>query len=142
MLWQRTLGDESEATKFRRPRRRISSARWELRIRNTLRWKSLKIKCLCIFGWVIEMKIIKLKEFPFSWKNINHLFHLSNQITDGDRFLCFCFLTALELIRISSLEELIVWTEKQIQKLLIYFELKRYFSLKNISYPLNIDYFI
>ena len=26
MLWQRTLGDESEATKFRRPRRRISSA--------------------------------------------------------------------------------------------------------------------
>ena len=61
MLWQRTLGDESEATKFRRPRRRISSARWELRIRNTLRWKSLKIKCLCIFGWVIEMKIIKLR---------------------------------------------------------------------------------
>ena len=38
--------------------------------------------------------------------------------------------------------ELIVCTEEQIQKLLIYFELKRYLSLKNISHPLNIDDFI
>ena len=38
--------------------------------------------------------------------------------------------------------ELIVCTEEQIQKLLIYFELKRYLSLKNIFHPLNIDYFI
>ena len=38
--------------------------------------------------------------------------------------------------------DLIVWTEKQIQKLSIYFELNRYLSLKNISYPLNIDYFL
>ena len=38
--------------------------------------------------------------------------------------------------------ELIVCTEEQIQKLLIYFELKRYLSLKNISYPLNTDYFL
>ena len=38
--------------------------------------------------------------------------------------------------------ELIVCTEEQIYKLLIYFELKRYLSLKNISYPLAIDYFL
>ena len=38
--------------------------------------------------------------------------------------------------------ELIICTEEQIQKLSIYFELKRYLSLKNISYPLNIDYFL
>ena len=38
--------------------------------------------------------------------------------------------------------ELIVFTEKQIQKLSIYFELKRYLSFKNISYPLNIDYIL
>ena len=38
--------------------------------------------------------------------------------------------------------ELIVSTEKQIQKYSIYFELRRYPSLKNISYPLNIDYFL
>ena len=40
---------------------------------------------------------------------------------------------------LSSLEngtELIVCAEEQIQKLLIYFELKRYLSFKNISYPL------
>ena len=34
--------------------------------------------------------------------------------------------------------ELIVCTEEQIQKLLIYFELKRYLSLKNISHPLKL----
>ena len=38
--------------------------------------------------------------------------------------------------------ELIVCIEEQIQKLSIYFELKRNLRLKNISYPLNIDYFI
>ena len=38
--------------------------------------------------------------------------------------------------------ELIVWTEEQIQKLSVYFELKRYLSIKNISYPLDIDYFL
>ena len=46
---------------------------------------------------------------------------------------------------LSSLEndtKLIICTEEQIQKLSIYFELKRYLSLKNISYPLNIDYFL
>ena len=46
---------------------------------------------------------------------------------------------------LSSLEnaaELIVCTEEQIQKLLIYFEIKRYLSLKNISYLLDIDYFL
>ena len=38
--------------------------------------------------------------------------------------------------------ELIVCTEEQIEKLSIYFELKRYYlSLKNISHTLNIDYF-
>ena len=41
-----------------------------------------------------------------------------------------------------SSTELIVCTEEQIQKLLIYFEIKRYLSLKNISYPLDIEYFL
>ena len=38
--------------------------------------------------------------------------------------------------------ELIICTEEQMQKMLIYFELKKYLSLKNISHQLNIDYFI
>ena len=46
---------------------------------------------------------------------------------------------------LSSLEngtELIACTEEQMQKLSVYFELKRYLSFKNISYPLDIDYFL
>ena len=38
--------------------------------------------------------------------------------------------------------ELIFCMEEQIHKFFIYFELKRYLSLKNISYPLDIEYFI
>ena len=81
-------------------------------------------------------------------KNINHLFYLSSEIIEADRPHLF-FLSVYTRIDedeyLSSLEngtELIVCTEEEIQKLSIYFELKRYLSLKNISYPLNIDYFI
>ena len=62
-----------------------------------------------------------------------HLFLLS----DGTRIDDNEYLSSLE-----DVTELIVCTEEQIQKLPICFELERYLSLKNISYPLNIDYFI
>ena len=62
-----------------------------------------------------------------------HLFVLS----DGTRIDEDEYLRNLE-----NDTELIVCTEEQIQKLSICFELKRYLGLKNISYPLNIDYFI
>ena len=62
-----------------------------------------------------------------------HLFLLSNGTRiDEDEYL-------------GTLEddtELIICTEEQVQKLSMYFELKRYLSLKNISYPLHIDYFL
>ena len=45
------------------------------------------------------------------------------------------------IMNIENASELIVCTEEQIQKLSIYFELKRYLTLKNISYSLNIDLF-
>ena len=62
-----------------------------------------------------------------------HLFLLS----DGTRIDDNEYLESLE-----NGTELIVCTEEQIQKLLIYFELKRYWSLKNFSRLLNIDYLI
>ena len=62
-----------------------------------------------------------------------HLFLLS----DGTRIDNNEYLSSLE-----NGTELIVCTEEQIQKLLIYFELKRYLNFKNICYPLNIDYFL
>ena len=55
-----------------------------------------------------------------------HLFLLS----DGTRIDEDEYLSSLEYAT-----ELIVCTEKQIQKWSICFELKRYLSLKNISYP-------
>ena len=62
--------------------------------------------------------------------------HLS-LLSDGTRIDDNEYLESLE-----NGTELILCTEEQIQKLLIYFELKRYLSLKNISCPLDIEYFI
>ena len=81
-------------------------------------------------------------------KNLNHLFHLASEIIGADRLHLFLLSDGTRIDEdqyLSSLEhgtELIVCTEEQIEKLYIYFEWKRSLSLKNISYPLNIDYFI
>ena len=81
-------------------------------------------------------------------KNIGNLFHLASEIIKADRFHLFLLSNGTRIDDneyLESLEngtELSVCTEEQIQKLSIYFELKRYLSLKNIDYSLNIDYFI
>ena len=81
-------------------------------------------------------------------KNIGNFFHLASEIIKADRFHLFLLSNGTRIDDneyLESLEngtELIVCTEEQIQKLSIYFELKRYLSLKNIDYSLNIDYFI
>ena len=89
-----------------------------------------------------------VERIPIAVKNINHLFHLANEIIVVDRLHLFLLSDGTRIDEneyLSSLEngtELIVCTEEQIQKLSIYFEWKRYFSLKTISYPLRIDYFL
>ena len=89
-----------------------------------------------------------IERIPIVMENISHLFHLTSQIIEADRFHLFLLSGSTRIDEdeyLSSLEngtELTVFTEEQIQKLLVYVELKRYLSLKNISYPLNIDYFI
>ena len=89
-----------------------------------------------------------IERIPIAAENLGHLFHLSSEIIKADRLHLFLLSDGTQIDDnkyLSSLEngtELIVCTEEQIQKLLIYFELKRYLSLKNISHPLNIDYFI
>ena len=76
-------------------------------------------------------------------KNINRLFHLASEKIEADRVHMFLVSDGSRIDEnecLSSLEngiELIVWTEKYIKKLSFYFELKRYLSLKNISYPLK-----
>ena len=73
---------------------------------------------------------------------------MASEIIKADNFHLFLLCDGTRIGNneyLSSLEngtELIVCREEQIQKLLIYFELKRYLSFENISYPLNIDYFL
>ena len=85
---------------------------------------------------------------PVAVKNIGHLFHMASEIIEADRLHLFLLSDGTRIdnnIYLESLEnrtELIVCTEEQRKKISIYFELKRYLSLKNISYPLDIDYFL
>ena len=89
-----------------------------------------------------------IERIPAAVKNIDHLFNLGSEIIETDNLYLFLLSDGTRIDDneyLESLEngtELIVCTEEQIQKLLIYFELKRYLSLKNISHPLKIDYFI
>ena len=89
-----------------------------------------------------------IERSPVAVKDIDYLFHLASEIIKADRLHLFLLSDGTRIDDneyLESLEndtELTVCTEVQIQKLLIYFELKRYLSLKNISHPLNIDYFI
>ena len=73
-------------------------------------------------------------------ENINHLFHLASQIIEADRLHLYLLSDGTRIDDneyLESLEnsaELIACTEEQIKKLSVYFELKRYLSLKNMSY--------
>ena len=88
------------------------------------------------------------EKVPVAVENIDHLFRLASEIIEADRLHLFLLSDGTRIDDneyLRSLEngtELIVCTEEQIQKLLIYFELKRYLGFKDISHPLNTDYFL
>ena len=88
------------------------------------------------------------ERIPIAMKNIDHLFRMATEMIEADRLYLFLLSEGTRIDEdeyLGSLEddtELIICTEEQVQKLSMYFELKRYLSLKNISYPLNIDYFL
>ena len=101
-----------------------------------------------IYFWLNYSNENHIERIPVGVKNIDHLFRMASEIikadnlhllllSDGTRIDDNEYLSSLEKVT-----ELIVCTEEQIQKLLIYFELKRYLSFKNISHPLDIDYFL
>ena len=90
-----------------------------------------------------------VEKIPIAVKDIDHFFRMVTEIIEADRFHLFLLSDGTRIDDneyLESLEygtELIICTEEQIQKLLVYFELKRYLSLKNISYDaLDIDYFL
>ena len=71
---------------------------------------------------------------------------MASEIIESDRLRLFLLSDGTRiddneyLERLETATVLIVCAKEQIQRLSIYFELKRYLSFKNISYPLNIDY--
>ena len=82
-------------------------------------------------------------------QDIDYLFCMAGEIIECDKLNLFLLSDGTRIYNseyLSSLEygtELIVCTEEQIQKLLIYFQLKRYLSLKNIDHDaLDINYFM
>ena len=89
-----------------------------------------------------------IEGIPVAVKNIDHLFNMASEITEADKLHLFLLSDGTRtddneyLSSLGNGTELIVCTEEQIQKFLIYFELKRYLSLKSISHPLSIDYFL
>ena len=89
-----------------------------------------------------------IEKIPVALKDIDHLFRVASEMIGDDNLHLFLLSEGTRIDNneyLKSLEndtELIVCTEEQIEKLLIYFELKRYLSLKNISHPLDIDYFL
>ena len=101
-----------------------------------------------MYFWLNYCDENHIERIPIAVENIDYLFNLASEIieTDGLHFFSLSDGTWIDDNEyIESLEngtELVICTEEQIQKLSIYFELKRYLSLKKISYPLNIDYFI
>ena len=99
-----------------------------------------------MYFWLNYCNKNHIERIPVAVKNIDHLFNLVSEIIKADRLFLLSDGTRIDdneyLESLENDTELTVCTEVQIQKLLIYFELKRYLSLKNISHPLNIDYFI
>ena len=74
-----------------------------------------------------------IERIPIAVKNIDHHFNMASAIIKDDRLHLFLLSDGTQIDDneyLESLEngiELIVCTEEQIQKLLIYSELKRYF---------------
>ena len=93
-----------------------------------------------MYFWLNYCDKNHIERIPVAVENINHLSRLASEIIEADRLHLFLLSDGTRIDDneyLSSLEngtELILCTEEQIQKLLIYFELKRYLSLKNISY--------
>ena len=100
-----------------------------------------------MYFWLNYCNENHIERIPIAVKNIDHLFNLASEMIGANNLHLFLLFDGTRIDNneyLRSLEngtKLIVCTEEQIQKLLIYFELKRYLNFKNISDPLDINYF-
>ena len=87
-----------------------------------------------------------IERIPVAVKNIDHLFYMASEIIKSDTLHVLLLSDGTQinddgyLGSLVDSTEFIVCIEEKIQKLSIYFELKRYLRLKSNSYPLNIFY--
>ena len=101
-----------------------------------------------MYFWLNYCDENHIERIPVAVKNVDHLFNLASEKIKADRPHLFLLSDGTQiddneyLERLENGTELIVCPDEQIQNFLIYFELKRYLTFKNVSYPLNIDYFI
>ena len=101
-----------------------------------------------MYFWMNYCNENHIERIPVAVKNMHHVFRAATEIIGADRLYLFLLSDSTRIDDnkyLSSLEnstELVICTGEQIQKLLICFELKRYLSFKNISHPLDIDYFL
>ena len=101
-----------------------------------------------MYFWLNYCNENHIERIPVCVKNIDHLFRMASEKIKADNLRLFLLSDGTLIDNneyLSSLgngTELIVCMEEQIQKLLIYFELKLYLSFKNISYPLDVHYFL
>ena len=81
-----------------------------------------------------------IERITIAVKNIDHIFCMATEVIEAGTLHMFLLSDSNQINEneyLESLEtapELIVCTEEQIQKLSIYFELKKYLRFKNISY--------
>ena len=100
-----------------------------------------------MYFWLNYCHKNHIERIPVAVKNTDHLFSLANEIIEADGLHLFLLSDSTQIDESEYLESLGNGTEltismEEIEKLSVHFELKRYLSLKNISHPLNIDYFL
>ena len=73
-----------------------------------------------------------IERIPVAVKNIYHLFRMASEIIDSDKLYRFLLSDSTRsdeyLESLETATELFVCTEEQIQKLSIYFDIKRYYT--------------
>ena len=100
-----------------------------------------------MYFWLNYCDENHIERIPVAVKNIDHFLSLANEIIEADGLHLFLLSDSTQIDESEYLESLGNGTEltismEEIEKLSVHFELKRYLSLKNISHPLNIDYFL
>ena len=98
-----------------------------------------------MYFWLDYCDKNQIERIPIAVKDIDHLSCMASEIIEANRLHLFLLSDGTRIDDneyLESLEnstELIACAE---DKLLVYFELKRYLSLKNISYLLDINHFL